>query len=339
MAATVILSTEKPAPPRADFAFTIDFKKGEGSASRVFAATHDFIKACERLDAELVQSIDANIETVMILEDIEVGSIKTWLRNALHAVDDDALKDLDWKKQVGAYLVKAKYAVIRWTEDSEAPKHLPDLRREIQQIAQETDVRFLPDYAPPSPTALINAMRDIQGVKDHLIPGDRALLQSNYGEVEMRLSVSWLIEDIEALAVARTLDQPAAEMILAVKKPDYLGTSKWELRFGKRTIQAKIEDEEWLRRFQHRQEDVRPGDALRCVVSIQHLYGYDNELISERYVITDVREVLVNRFVVEELPLGDPAAEPGRPSASSTLLRHGRRATNLGDEDDTPTAD
>ncbi len=226
MASEITLSMERPAPPEcADFAFEIDFRKGEGSASRVFAATHDFIKACEALDAELVQSIDASIETVLMLEDIEVGSIKTWLRSALSSVDDDALKTLDWKKAVGAYLVKAKYAVIHWTEESEVPKRLQSLRRDIQLIAAETDVRHLPDYAPPSPTALINAMRDIQRTKDNLIPGDRATMITPAGNVEMKLTLHWSIDDIEALAVARTLSQPNAEMILAVKKPDYLGSS------------------------------------------------------------------------------------------------------------------
>ena len=300
--AEISLTTQKPAPPRADFAFEIDFNKNEGSASRVFAATHDFIKACEALDAELVQSIDASIETVMMLEDIEVGSIKTWLRSALTSVDDDALKDLDWKKAVGSYLVKAKYAAIRWTETEDAPARLPDLRREIQAIAAQTDVRHLPDYSPPSSTALINAMRDVQRVKDHLIVGDKATMMTPIGDVEMRLTLRWPIEDIEALAVARTLAQPASEMILAVKKPDYLGTSRWDLRHGKRTIQAKVEDEAWLRRFQQRQIDVRPGDALRCTVKIELLYGHDNELLQERYTILAVKEVLVNRFVIDELP-------------------------------------
>lgn len=76
MATTIQLTTKRPAPPKADFAFEIDFKKGVGSASRVFAATHDFTPACEALDAELVQSIDANIETVMMLgQAFEVGSL------------------------------------------------------------------------------------------------------------------------------------------------------------------------------------------------------------------------------------------------------------------------
>jgi hypothetical protein len=85
-------------------------------------------------------------------------------------------------------------------------------------------------------------------------------------------------------------------MILAVKKPDYLGDSRWDLRHGKRPISAKIEDVEWLRRFQNRQVDVRPGDALRCEVKIEHLYGHDNELLTERYTIVRVNEVLIDTY-------------------------------------------
>ena len=133
-AAEVTLTTRKPEPPKADFAFYIDFKKGEGSASRVFAATHDFIKACERLDRQLVTSIDSSIETVMVLEDIEAASLKTWLRNVLRSTDDQALKDLDWKPQVGKYLVRAKYLVLCWIDEDDAPRDLPALGREIQKL-------------------------------------------------------------------------------------------------------------------------------------------------------------------------------------------------------------
>jgi len=48
----------------------------------------------------------------------------------------------------------------------------------------------------------------------------------------MNLTVRWDIESIEALAVKETLRSPIAPMILAVKKPGYLGESKWELRHG-----------------------------------------------------------------------------------------------------------
>lgn len=303
--ALVTLTRQKPPPPRADFALEIDFQRGAGSASRIFAATHNFIKACEALDAELVQSIDSSIDTVLVLEDIEAGSIKTWLRNILSAADDDALKALDWKPLVGRYLVNAKYAVLRWMDDDSKPRSLPQLRRDIQRIATETDVRHLPDYTAPSPTALLNAIRDFQSVKDKLISGDRARFLTKDGDLEFNLSISLQIDDIESLAVARRTETPASEMILAVKKPDYLGTSKWELRHGKRTISAKIEDSDWLMRFQSRQVDVRPSDALQCVVRLELLYGYDNELITERYTISKVIEVLANQYQIQGLLFDD----------------------------------
>lgn len=308
--ATMTLTDKEPRSPKADFGFEIDFQRGVGPASRVFTATRDFIRVCEALDDELVRSIDSSIETVLVLEDIESGSIKTWLRNALTATEDDALKTLDWKPLVGKYLVRAKYAVIRWIDDDSAPRSLPDLRRELQQIAQETDVRHLPDYTPPSPGALIDAVKGFQGVKDSLLPGDKARLLSDDGSIPFDLTVTLNIEDIEALAVARSIEVPPAEMILPVKKPDYLGSSQWELRHGKRNIYARIEDLGWLGRFQNRQEDVRPGDALRCEVQIEYNYGFDNELISERFTVLKVLEVLVNRVEPLQLPFEDEDDNP-----------------------------
>lgn len=306
--ATVTFSDGRPEPPKAEFAFEIDFKRGVGPASRVFRATDDFIRACESLDAELVKSIDSNIETVLVLEDIKEGSIKTYFRNLLQATDDDALKSMDWKPQVGKYLVRAKYAILQWTDDKSDQRSLPDLREKIRQIAAETDVRQMPDYAPPSPKALVDAVRDFQSVKERLVDGDRASFISEVEGAEsweFNLSVRIPVDDIEGMAVARTLTMPSAEMILPVKKPDYLGESMWQLRHGQRTIEAKMEDEDWLRRFQNREIDVRPGDALSSKVAIEYLYGHDNELLAEKYTIVEVLEVLINRYVAPELPLDE----------------------------------
>lgn len=261
MTAEVTLTSRRPEPPIADFAFEIDFKRGEGSASRVFLAINDFIRGCEQIDAELAHGIDTSIETVLVLEDIEAGSIKVWLRNILRAVEDGALKTLDWKRAVGTYLVRAKYVIIRWLDDESSPKSLPKLSREIAEIAAETDVRHLPDYQAPSPKALLDAAHDFAAAKNQLVPGDKAAYIPRDSEpLEINLSVRWNIEDIEAMAVRETVKFPIATMILAVNKPDYLGDSNWGLRRGKREISAKIEDVEWLKRFQMRQVDVRPGD-------------------------------------------------------------------------------
>src|SRR6202047_5478333 len=100
-----------PRPVEADFGIEIGFKPGSDAPSRVFRTMTALIEAFETVDRELVNSV-ARVQPVLLLEDIEVGSIKTWLRTQLEALDDQALKSGEWKKVLGIYLVKAKYIII-----------------------------------------------------------------------------------------------------------------------------------------------------------------------------------------------------------------------------------
>lgn len=290
------ITDKEPLPPEADFAFYIDYDNTQGSASRVFKATHDFILACENLDKGLIGSIDSSIETVLMIEDVEASSLKTWFRNALQSTDDQALKDLDWRPAVGKYLVRAKYMLLRWSDEGEAPKNLPDLKEEIRKLAEETDVRHLPDYSPVSTETLVNAIRDFDGVKESLLLSDKAELISGDETREFNVSIRVNIADIEELAVRETIENPETTMLLAVKKPDFLGDSQWEFKHGKKLIKARVADETWIEEFRSRKIDVRPGDALRCVVVVAYDYGYEGELLRERYLVVSVQEKLDNQY-------------------------------------------
>ena len=81
-----------------------------------------------------------------------------------------------------------------------------------------------------------------------------------------------------------------------MKKPDYLGESQWDFRHGTTSMSARIEDSKWLGEFQTRRIDVKPGDALRCRVRIEISYGFDNEVVAEKYFIEEVSEVIQNVY-------------------------------------------
>jgi hypothetical protein len=73
----IVLSGKPPMPPEdADFAFTIDFERGAGDPRRVFDAASALVDGFELLDEALAPSVDQNIRTLMVLEDIEAGSLK-----------------------------------------------------------------------------------------------------------------------------------------------------------------------------------------------------------------------------------------------------------------------
>ena len=129
-------------PPDADFAFTIDFEKGAGDPRRVFEAAGTLVDAFEILDGALLNVVDSNIQTLMVLEDVEAGSLRVWLKNLLNRIPDEALKDLEWKKAVGHYLVKAKYLILKFCDDDSAGgrNRLDLLREELRELGRETDV-------------------------------------------------------------------------------------------------------------------------------------------------------------------------------------------------------
>lgn len=288
-----------PEPPRADFALFIDFDKGSERPERVFQAADELIRSFQRLDRTLAGAIDSSIEPVLVLEDIEAGSLKIWLRDKLEHIEDQALYELDWKPTVGKYLLAAKYAFIEWVNDDaerKRPGSLADLRRKLVDLASRTDVRKIPTYGPPSATELLGSAEDLGRALSKLGEQDTAKFISDMGDQEFDLRLTWDALEISDLAVKESLTAPPAPMILAVKRPDYLGAAQWEFRHGKRTIRAKIEHADWLAEFQARKVDVRPGDALKCLVSVEVNYGFDNEVISEVHTVTEVMGVLENEY-------------------------------------------
>jgi hypothetical protein len=58
-----------------------------------------------------------------------------------------------------------------------------------------------------------------------------------------------------------------------------------------------------LDRFYRRELDIRPGDALRCRVDFETSYGPDHEVLSERYRIVVVIEVLPAARAADVQPL------------------------------------
>ena len=91
--------------------------------------------------------------------------------------------------------------------------------------------------------------------------------------------------------LTREVNSNESIMILKVRKPDYLGESKWEFVLD-RGFDAKIIDIDWLNRFQNRIEDVRPGDAIRANVRTEIRYGYEGEVVGVRHTIVKVIEVV-----------------------------------------------
>jgi hypothetical protein len=288
------LSGEPPMPPPdADFSFRIIFEKGQGDPRRVFDAASEMIDGFEELDEAITGSIDSKIRPLMVLEDIEGGSIRVWLSSLLKKVDDKALSDGDYKKAIGPALVEAKYATIAFLDNDKdaAAKGADQFRETLRGLAAKTDVRQLGDYAPIHEAKLIAALDSFQDAKRLLGPKDKLLLEApKRRDYEVDLKQTWNPAEVVPITESTTEKDSTGEIILTIRKPDMTGDSKWLFTRGKYPVSAKIVDEEWLIKFRARKvPGFHSGDAMRCKVKFTYIFDKNGTMIDE---VIEIKKVM-----------------------------------------------
>lgn len=280
--------------PDSDIVIKIGFVD-TGSAARVFDIAAGLIRSFEDLDRTLISTIDTKITTELILEDIEKSSLKIFLRNVLQATDDQALQDLNWKKQVGTYLLKSKHVALEWLDrkiDDDEPAGIEDLTENIRKLAQETDVRRLPDYPPLNPSRVAQPLDQIQRIKGRFKEGEDLTITLDKTEYSVDLSSTWIPSEHMADSDVEQELSNESDMVLIIRKPDFLGNTQWQFRHGKKSYNAPIEDTEWLDEFHKGDHALKPGDALRVRMRFNHKYDTKGDLIESSEKIVKVIGVI-----------------------------------------------
>lgn len=277
------------------FVIRVAYDRGAPHPERVFRAIDSIISALQDFDRTLLDSISTDIETSLVLDDVQAGSILIRLRNVLKTVDEDALAKADWKLVLGHYLRAGRNAFIEWVDDGERTgkkESFAALRTRFYDLAKQTGVKKMGDYAPVKARDIVDAAIRIDGALRQLAPRDRVTVESDDKVLDLLPGIDWTPELVADLTVKEMIQIPPSQMILIVKKPDYLSNAQWVFRYGRRRIEAKIEDEAWLKCFLAREIVIRPGDALRCTVACSVSYGVDNEPCSETHRILAVLDVV-----------------------------------------------
>lgn len=280
----------------------IEFERGAGDPTRIFRSMAGLIESMQLLDSHLALSIGASVRTSLVLQDVEAASLKARLKTIIEAIPDEAVKSGEIKKVIGHFLLKGKHTVLDWCSDRDAITNREDvkaLEEDLHSLAEQSDVKLIPAYAPIEVATLLSDISSIKNALDYLGAQDHASLQSEEGRSEYNpdLIVS---EIVVREIVTRETITVNTERILKVKKPDYLGTSKWSFQYAGHMIEAKVLDESWLQRFQSNLELVHPGDSLRVTLSEFVAYGYDSEIVHTEYEVVEVLEVIRGLKLIQQ---------------------------------------
>jgi len=277
-----------------DFCITVLFERNAKRPDRIFRSAAAMIEALQSLDGLLTTSIDTKIKAVLVLEDIESGSLRILLKQILMAVDDEAIKKLDWKPAVGKYLLQAKHYIVRKLDEWEGLKDglaLEQATRDLRQLAEETGALAMPAYRTLPPREVAESMRRIAEAVAPLTEGEAISIHSAEGEDVVWPGVVIPPERIDEILATEAIETRTTR-ILMIRRPDFLGEAMWEFKHEKRNYVAKIQDEGWLSNFRAGVVDIRPGDALRAEVLEKAAYDRRGEVISETRTILKVLAVI-----------------------------------------------
>jgi len=278
-----------------DFIAYLDFVPGKSSPQHLFATLHDHLEAMEALDRKLASCLSPGVKVVLTLENAREGSLMLILKTVLNSVDDEALKQGEFKKIVGAYLVRAKARALDYINVQQGIGNKETLRQlssEIRSFAEETNVLQMPAYRSIPPHELAESLAQIARPLETLNPGERIGMFSDQGDVLFEKSIPSIPpEAVMAIASERVLGNEVT-LILMVRRPDFLGDAQWEFRHQKKKLLAKIVDHAWMEKFRAGEISIAPGDALQCLVFEEYTYAEDGEVVNEHRVIKRVDSVI-----------------------------------------------
>ena len=277
-----------------EFIIKYDFNKASKRPSHIFKIMSEMIDAYNIIDSAIINSIDYKIQPIVMLEDIEKGSILSRFKYLLESLPDESIYNLDWKKVVGAFLLKGKYAIIDFINKRESISTKDDielLNNQLMDLSKEAKIK---DLITPGSIDIPKLLIGISCISDAITKmeeNENLIYIYENKEILISRAFSFNKDNIEDLLTSETISS-ISEMILKIKKPDYLGDSKWDFRHGKESIYANILDKEWIEKFRNREIVLKPGDSIRAKVKIDVKYDYDREVSSTNYNILQVIEVI-----------------------------------------------
>lgn len=270
-----------------------------------FGEFKNFFESLISLDDIYLKSISPGSKSGYILQSLEFSSIKTWILQILKNTPDEAIKDLDWKKLLGIYLVKLKYRIIKYLEENP----VIDSSEQIIELGKSIEVekkQFLKNHdyliTEVNPFELLNNIEPLINYSSQLKEDEKLQFNSVYGNAiisnKMKFNKSKIlfelgneennmttIEVLKIVKIELLSDNPTWNFKLKSKDPNF-GKNEGKI------IAAKILDLEWLNKFHSREFPILPNDSLKVNLRSSYVKQGDGIINKPSYEILKIIEII-----------------------------------------------
>jgi len=270
----------------------LNYKPGSSKPSRIFSSMAQIIESTRRTDEILARSINCRISTDQILDEIQVGSLVAKIREFIEIEDNTFCKEGS-ERNIGNYISRGKKEFMKALQGKkmDSSSDIGELSGTIESIAEQENLKPL-GFSKPNPVDIANNLKEISDSTIELTTDENIEYSSSDGDtIKLQPQTEVFIEKIKQQLAEKTIKSDR-NIILKIKKPDYLGDSKWEFRHDKRAFYAKIEDESWMDDFRTKKIFIGPGDALEVRMETLDQYDDKGNLVNSQHSIKNVDKVI-----------------------------------------------
>lgn len=250
--------------------------------------------ALEKTETEMLKSISTSLQYKSSLESIETGSIvakiKSWMEDDEPNLGNEKLGNLDLKNYLSDGI---KTIVNNLSQDKNITANTIDkISSDLNNLAEQYKITDAFSYAPIQKKNLIEISNTIREATSNLSNDENVyLLEENGSSIELPKKINIQVSEKDINSKERIIENEI-EQILRIKKPDYIADSAWEFKIGRKVINIKIEDTNWINQFLNKEIKLYPGDSLRCKVFTVEEYDKLGTLVTSKVSITKVLEII-----------------------------------------------
>ncbi|MDF2505603.1 hypothetical protein [Clostridium sp.] len=280
------------------FCIIIDYKNYVNNPSALFKSVSSIIDALKFADETLISSFSTTVDHSFVLDSVEKGSIKVFLKHLLENIPDSALEELDVKKIIGHFLVLGKKKILEKMEEEEITEldSIEKLQIELYEEIEKTNILPLKNYNTIDTKKLLTSMNNIS-VAVNQMPEEvdvyyEVITPSSDNRNRYIVNRNFSIPEKLLEPEISYLGESTCVMTIKIKQPDYVSNAMWEFKYEGTSIDAKFEDIQWLYDFQNRKIDVRPKDSLKVNMRVISFHDENKTEIKRKYSILKVLEVI-----------------------------------------------
>jgi hypothetical protein len=279
-----------------EYEIKLDFVPGDNIPENLFIAFANAIRYFKRVDNMLAKTIAQDFDISSSLMEVKSGSLRGFFRTRVEIQETELRArdaDNDLENRIKEYLHNGRKSITQGLFDFEKnnDEHINRVIEEVKKVAIDSGISEEPFFAPPSKNEMlpiIDAAQDTGKILDNKTSLFYSVENENAVELPRRIKMDeTLFIENKGKIVPNT-----QELILKIKKPDYLGDSKWEMKHGNNKLLCKIEDAVWLEKFKSKRVFAFPGDSLYCNIQVINEYDSKLNLKKSEYTIVEVIDVI-----------------------------------------------